>query len=79
MAASILLPDGTPATIHHGVWHCDDPEAIPVLHYFTRRVPPNTHGIPDRIIARGITKLITGARFIEDGYQPEPDRPGEVS
>ena len=79
MPASIILPDGTPATIRDCVWYCDDPEAIPVLNYFSKRTPCDPHLPPDRVIARNIVKLMTGARFVEDGWKMPPLPPGHIS
>jgi len=73
MAAEIELPDGTPAMIDNGVWFSPDPDAIPVLNYFTERIQHETFTNPDGETAREVAAMIVGARFIySDPAEPLP-------
>ena len=71
MAARIILPDGTPATIHSRTWSCPDPEALPVLDYFARRIGSRVYEHIEDTVARGVVAILVGARFVDS----DPRRP----
>jgi hypothetical protein len=78
MAARILLPDGTPASVRSGTWSCADPEAIPVLDYFSRQVVKQIWESEDRAYAPGVVKFLVGARFIDGDHLGLPKDPDAI-
>lgn len=65
MPARILLPDGTPASIHLNVWSCPDPAALPVLEYFSNQVDPPVWDDSDHVRAMGVVKVLVGSHFVD--------------
>ena len=64
MAAKILLPDGTPATLIGRKWQCSDPDAIPVLEYFSSLVPREVYQNKEEVKARGVAEFLIGSQYL---------------